>query len=67
MLHLRNLPPSCRPQVLDVEMRFLWLVSHEQVIVRSDAAHGSDCLKFLVVEEDAIVGEAEAARRAGHG
>ncbi len=65
MHHLWDLPPSPRPQVLDVELWFPRLVPQKQMVIALHAAHGLTGLRLLVLEEDAVVREAEA-RWAGH-
>jgi len=58
--HLRHLPSPSGAEVLDSELWFSGLISKEEMVVRSDAAHCPFRLDFLVIEDDAVVGEAEA-------
>lgn len=67
MPHFRDLPLPPGSKILDSELRCLWLVSEEEVVVCFDPAHSSTGLDGSVVEDDAVVREAEVgtARHVG--
>lgn len=61
MSHLRHLPFPPGPQILHPELWLLRLIAEKEVVVGLDPTHGSASLDRLVVEKNAIVGEAETS------